>query len=108
MVFIVTALSINAYAEHSICEDKCGDNVNYSFNPKTYELTISGKGEMTNYKIGKHDPPWKSYKDYIKSIIIENGVTCIGNYAFSGCINLTSVNIPNSVTRIGSLCTCLM
>jgi len=36
-----------------------------------------------------------------QNTIIPNSVTTIGNYAFSGCTGLTSVNIPNSVTSIG-------
>ena len=37
----------------------------------------------------------------LTSINIHNSVTPIGAYAFSGCKSLTSVNIPNSVTSIG-------
>ena len=37
----------------------------------------------------------------LTSIEIPNSVTSIGNYAFSGCSGLTSVTIPNSVTSIG-------
>jgi hypothetical protein len=61
-------------------------------------LTISGT-DMPNYEYG--GTPWYSRLDEIKKVIIENGVTNIGNWAFCDC-NLTSVTIPNSVTSIGS------
>ena len=35
------------------------------------------------------------------SVVISDGVTRIGNYAFDGCEGLTSINIPDSVTTIG-------
>ena len=61
------------------------------------KLTISGKGEMENYS-GSRRAPWGNG---IKTVVIENGVTGIGNYAFYGCEILTSVTIPKSVIRIG-------
>ena len=44
--------------------------------------------------------PWYGLRDEITSIVIEDGVKDIGNYAFCGCSNLESVTIPSSVTRI--------
>lgn len=38
----------------------------------------------------------------ITEIIIPEGITSIGNYAFTRCESLTSVTIPESVTSIGS------
>ena len=40
--------------------------------------------------------------ELVKDLVIPNGVTSIGNYAFDGCSSVTSVTIPNSVTSIGN------
>lgn len=61
-------------------------------------LTISGNGAMESYS-SSASLPWGTN---IKSVVIENGVTGIGNYAFSDCAALTSVTVSDSVTRIGS------
>lgn len=62
-------------------------------------LTISGCGEMVNYRSGK--VPWYGYRSSIEAVIICDGVTYIGNYAFSSCSSLTAVTIPDSMTSIG-------
>ena len=54
---------------------------------------------MPNY--GDYKAPWYNDRDKIKTVVIEDGVTNIGNSAFEICSNLTSVEIPNSVTSIG-------
>lgn len=59
-------------------------------------LTISGNGATRGYfdSVG----PWGSG---ITEVIIENGVTGIGPYAFSHCSDLAKIVIPDSVVRIG-------
>ena len=44
----------------------------------------------------------KCSEDAKGELIIPNGVTSIGSFAFSGCTSLTSATIPDSVTSIGS------
>ena len=64
-------------------------------------LTISGT-DMPNYNEGYYtQTPWYSQRNEIKKIVIENGVTNIGNYAFEGCVNLISVTLPESLSNIG-------
>ncbi|GHV67608.1 hypothetical protein FACS1894199_13420 [Bacteroidia bacterium] len=78
-------------------------NVIATYNTGTRVLTISGTGAMKDYEFGVfNNAPWRdSYSSEITSVVIEQGVTSIGESAFYGCTGLTSVTIPNSVTSIG-------
>ena len=78
----------------------CGKDVSYSFETATGTLTIQGTGEMKNYNFTL--TPWRSYRSDILVVIIKDGVTSIGNYAFFDCSALSFVSIPNSVTSIGA------
>ena len=67
----------------------------------TYTITISGTGDMANYSsmLGQ---PWYEYGSEITSLIVEEGVTSVGDYAFQGCSGLTSITLPSTVTSIGT------
>ena len=80
-----------------IASGKCGDNLTWTLY-KGGMLTISGTGAM--YDAGPYD--WVDYREIIKSVEIEDGVTSIGNVAFYNHSSLESVEIPNSVTNIGA------
>ncbi len=62
-------------------------------------LTVNNDKAMGNSTWGD-DVPWKSRKDEIQKVVIKQGVTKITRMAFSGCVNLTIVEIPDSVTSI--------
>ena len=70
---------------------------------KLYEdgtLNISGTGAMKDYN--DDDNPSPVYQNSnVKKVVIEKGVTSIGNYAFSGCLGLKSITIPDGITSIG-------
>ncbi len=80
-------------------EGSCGENLTWKLNWMG-TLTISGTGDMADY--GADSPPWYSEKDKIKEILIGNGVTSIGSYAFHECPNLTKVDFPRSLEKIGN------
>ena len=82
----------------------CGLNANWIyFQELGEELDIYGFGAMDNFdlQVSYMRPPWRSLVPSIQSIVIDDGITTIGDYAFCDCWNLKSVVIPNSVTSIG-------
>lgn len=77
----------------------CGDGVKWSLSSSV--LTVSGKGAMSNFS-DDAPAPWSEYADSINRVVVESGVTSVGDQAFCGCENLRSVSLPDSVTAIGS------
>ena len=65
-------------------------------------LVISGNGKMGDYNSDAYvasTAPWRSSN--ITQVIIQKGVTSIGDYAFDGCKKLTNITVPDSVNVIG-------
>ena len=63
-------------------------------------LTFSGTGKMKNYSY-KTEMPWYKYYDRITRIVLEEGVTSIGDYAFYAMPRLESIEIASTVVTIG-------
>ncbi len=83
----------------ALADEKCGPNLTWTLSDAGV-LTIQGTGPMDSYSYGS-GIPWKDQRDNIKSVVIEEGVTSIGEYAFYWCRNLTTVSLPESVASIG-------
>ena len=64
-------------------------------------LTISGTGAMKDYDYDNNRSPVYGNSS-VKKVVIEDGVTSIGNSAFDNCRRLTDITIPKSVTSIGN------
>lgn len=78
----------------------CGDNLTWSFNIDTGTLTISGLGNMEDFSNSVY-APWEQYEKQIKTVLINDGVTSIGQNAFSyGYDNVIKIVIPKTVTKI--------
>lgn len=120
VLFAVALLGATAMGAEVVHSGSCGDagsQVEWALDSDGV-LTISGTGNMKScaeYKL--YDPdmtytaPWYDLRDSIKSVVVEEGVTGIGRYAFARCQNIVSVSLPEGLTSMGdhafSVCTSL-
>lgn len=81
---------------------KCGDNLTWTLDDEG-TLIISGSGDM--YSMGSviSNAPWphRGSAEKLKKVIIKDGVTSIGEYAFAECDYIESVTLPESLLKIG-------
>ena len=95
-----TALAADVVASGTCGAEGNGSNLTWTLDSEGV-LTISGSGDMYNYGSSDFSAPWDGSRSRVKSVVIADGVTSIGEYAFFYCESLTSVTIPDSVTSIG-------
>lgn len=92
---------INTYDESA--DNKCGENAYWEID-EDGTLIINGTGPMYDYELNTNNmapnTPWLMYTNDIDNIIVEEGITYIGDFAFS-FLYLNGVMIPDSVTEIG-------
>lgn len=96
-LYLLLILLLLPLAVHADDSGTCGDNVSYVYEEATGTLTISGTGAMTNC-------PWKSYMGNIKKVVLNDGVTSIGNGAFGKCSGLTSIVMLDSLDFLFLAC----
>lgn len=81
---------------------KCGDNINYVLYSDG-KLILKGTGEMYDYasaleSSGEKSPFYEN--DKIKSVVISEGITSVGEFAFIYCNKLKSAILPTTLTKI--------
>ena len=81
-----------------ITSGKCGDNLYWKY--VNHTLTISGTGNMYDYN--DYDMPWLLFRDTTDVVILERGVTGIGNNAFNGFVKLGKIEFPSTLSSIGA------
>ena len=104
MLVVTLVPTANVEAATIIDSGKCGKKTTYTVTSDG-TLTISGQGPMKDCD-GRNGEkmPWRNSaetSEIINKVVIENGVTRIGDYAFRGLHYVTNVSIPTSVTEIG-------
>ena len=73
-----------------VANGTCGDNAKWVLESDGV-LTISGSGAMSDNNTNK--TPWEAYKQQIKHVVIEKGITSIGKFNFFYCNKLESVTL---------------
>ena len=106
VLFMVSLSSTLAAQETS---GKCGDSLSWEYDAATNTLTIRGTGEMYsyleyenhgNYSTSYSTAPWQEF--WIRKIILQEGVSYIGDAAFWG-LRIDTLYMPKTVKSIGGL-----
>lgn len=96
----------------------CGANARWCLHPDGL-LEIEGGGAMQNYAakdelseafagvfgdlfsdLKRTEAPWAVFQDDIRRVVVEAGITAIGENAFADCANLQTVQLPDSMSEI--------
>ena len=80
-------------------QGSCGEKLTWKLDDEGV-LTVSGTGRMKNYPSSK-SMPWYNYADQVKKIVLEKGVTSVGDFAFYGLKGLTEINLPKGLEIVG-------
>lgn len=126
LLFCITVLLFCVLPVAAVDSDGCGEDAVWGFDAESGTLTISGAGAMWDIAsepslfsddgslagmayaetlacqpADTHAMPWKTICGKVKSIVIGEGITTIGNFAFASCSNLTEVALPSTLISIG-------
>ena len=102
----IVSVTYRKPATATVASGKCGDSAAWKLDAEG-TLTISGTGRMYDYEWpadrGGTMPPWlaNKYRDSIRALHVEQGITYIGRCAFDSCGNLSDVTLPTSLRIIG-------
>jgi hypothetical protein len=98
LLLLLQLLTLGAGAADGVeASGKCGEAVTWQLTTDG-TLTIQGSGAMRDY--GTATSPWDS--DRVLSLVVEEGVTTIGESAFLRCEKMVSATLPQSLTSIGA------
>lgn len=84
-----------------VAEGSVNNNIKwYLFGDGT--LSVAGSGYMPNFgRNGAKNQPWAQYFDSIRKVVVDDGITKLGEYNFAHCRNLREVVLPSGLTHIG-------
>ena len=80
-----------------------GNGNTWVYDVKTKTLTFSGNKGIEDFTMDGHspEPDWYVWSDKVEHIIINDGITGIGQWAFYSFVDLKTVVMTDSITWIG-------
>lgn len=94
-LFVCSTLSMNVTA--------FADEISFHYDVESAVLTVTGSGRMTDFTEQNFKTrPWHVYAEETRTVVIEDGIESIGDFAFARFSELINVQIPDSVTYIGN------
>ena len=104
LLSVLYLVGVQVWGQEVVTSGTCGDDLVWALSKDSTVLTISGTGNMTDFgeSNGKSNAPWVNFCDSIRTVVFEGAVTGIGSHAFRGFTKLTSIDIPESISKIGN------
>lgn len=107
VLVLTTIFALGVNSASAATSGQAGDNVNWSYNTTTNTLTLSGTGATYNFRatnIGSNKKvPWSDYTKTMTKVVVDEGITDLGQYAFYNSVALVSVSLPSTLKTIGGL-----
>lgn len=99
-LFVLIALSgaICLTANADVIKGEAADGLLWSYNTDTKTLSFAGKGAVPSNSQGM--APWSAYSEQAVAIVLSEGITSVGEYAFNEFKAVTSVSLPESLRSI--------
>jgi len=79
------------------------ENMKLTLNKTTGEFHFSGTGPMPGYDVVNNSyAPYNSHRPYVKHIILDEGITTVGDFTFWQFGEVETVQLPSTITYIGA------
>ena len=99
-VWLIALLGLMGMSAATVQAQTTGGSLAWKYDAATKTLTVSGQGDMPNYD-WKHPAPWRDHNREMLMLVVEEGITGIGDNAFRDAGSLISASLPKTLTRIG-------
>ena len=97
MSFLLLCLGI--FMPSVVMAEETDESVQYSYSEGV--LTVSGKG-TANKQEQLDGKPWSYYRENTKKLILQDGITAVGEEAFTKFVNLVEIQFPSKMKVIGN------